>query len=99
MVIRRKQFAGYGEYVPQGVEYISAQLEDAGDYAAENIFKPIDEGLEKVENLPVIREIQPKAIKRARGYAGPLSILLKKREKKKNNKKTLQKESKIKKSK
>lgn len=83
MVIRRKQFAGYGETMLDGAEYIGAQT---GGFLAENVLDPLEKLGEYYDKSP----IQPKRVTRLRNTIKPTSQLLKK-----NNKNNQKKRGKV----
>lgn len=71
MVIRRKQFAGYGETMLDGAEYIGAQT---GGFLAENVLDPLDKLGEYYDKSP----FQSQRVTRLRNSIKPTSQLLKK---------------------
>lgn len=72
---------------PEGVIYYPAQV---GEYAADYLVEPLDRGLGRIENIPIIKksEFASKKIRRFRGITEPLNKLLRfKKEKNKSEKK------------
>ena len=81
MIIIRRQRCYSSEFEElRSVSYFPAQI---GGNLAETALDPIDLGLERVENLPIVNKTNaPKKIKRIRGIINPISRILKRNKRK-----------------
>lgn len=73
MVIKRKNFSGYGETMMNGAEYMSAQV---GHGLAASVIDPADKLFERWEELPAPLRPKGKVVKIRKGLK-PLSKLMK----------------------